>query len=280
MSVRQSRLSFGSRLRRLREQAGVTGSQLAREAGWAPSKVSRLEHGKQTPSRDDLITWTRIVAAPAGTAEELLHDLHSLRVEYAAWRRQLRTGHLPRQRAGQVLAQTTTRFRLLVAEAVPGFLQTAEYAHHVFSGLARLRQTPDDAADAVSARLRRQESLYDPAKHFDIVITEAALRYRPCPPSAHLGQLDRIRTLAALDSVSLAVLPFSTTVPFLVHTSFSLYDDNLVLVETFNAELSFRDSEDIALYARAFEQLSNVALHGAAAVDFIDALIHEQQRNG
>ena len=37
-------------------------------------------------------------------------------------------------------------------------------------------------AAAVAARLARQEALHDPARSFEFVMTEAALRYRPGTP--------------------------------------------------------------------------------------------------
>lgn len=42
---RTARASLGVRLRELREQAGLSGRELAVRAGWHPSKVSRLERG-------------------------------------------------------------------------------------------------------------------------------------------------------------------------------------------------------------------------------------------
>ncbi|WP_338036331.1 helix-turn-helix domain-containing protein [Nocardiopsis kunsanensis] len=52
-----ARVSLGVRLRELREGAGLSGRELAARAGRHPSKVSRLEHGKQTASTEDLHSW-------------------------------------------------------------------------------------------------------------------------------------------------------------------------------------------------------------------------------
>jgi transcriptional regulator with XRE-family HTH domain len=53
-SADQARASLGIRLRDIRRDAGLSGIELARQAGWQPSKV---EHGRQTPSEEDLRTW-------------------------------------------------------------------------------------------------------------------------------------------------------------------------------------------------------------------------------
>ena len=58
-SVLEARKALGKRLRELRRAAGLTGRQLADALSWPPSKVSKLENGRQTPSDDDVRAWTR-----------------------------------------------------------------------------------------------------------------------------------------------------------------------------------------------------------------------------
>lgn len=55
------RQEYGASLRRLREEAGLTGSQLAASLHWAQSKVSRIETGKQSATTDDVVSWVRAV---------------------------------------------------------------------------------------------------------------------------------------------------------------------------------------------------------------------------
>jgi transcriptional regulator with XRE-family HTH domain len=52
--VHRGREEFGARLRTLREDARLTGTELATRLGWQASKVSKIEHGKQTASVDDV----------------------------------------------------------------------------------------------------------------------------------------------------------------------------------------------------------------------------------
>ena len=52
----------------------------------------------------------------------LLADLRSLRVEYATWRRQFRTGFAGRQRAGVTLSAATVSLRAFESEIVQGLL--------------------------------------------------------------------------------------------------------------------------------------------------------------
>lgn len=271
----RGREGFGNRLRGLRLDAGLTGKELAHRLGWAASKVSRLEHGHQTASADDLAAFVMACGAGPEAQDDLLADLRSLRVEYAAWRRQFRTGFAGRQRASIPLQAATTRLRAYEPAMVPGLLQTPDYARHVFINIAALRGGAPDIDAAVQARMKRQEFLYDPDKHFRFLVTEAALRYLVCPPATLRAQLDRLVVLSGLDNVELAVLPFTARLPKSPGHSFWIHDDRLVLVETVSAELSLRDPEDIELYARLFELFWEVAARGDDAIALIAALVQQ-----
>jgi len=69
--------------------------------------------------------------------------------------------------------------------------------------------------DRLRTRLRRQEELYEPGKQLRFLVTEAALRYRPCTPATLRGQLDRLLAISGLDTVELAVIPFAHELPML-----------------------------------------------------------------
>lgn len=265
-SPSRARAQFGNRLRRLREDADLNGKQLAERVGWAASKVSRLETGQRTASREDVTAWVEAVGASAEVLAELLEAHRVMRVEYDRWHLRLRRGHGPRQRAALGLEATTTRLRAFEPDIVPGLLQTAEYARHVLTGLAQLRQTPNDIEEAVRVRMRRQEVLYEPGRDFRFLLTEAALHYRFCPLAVLRGQLDRLVTLAGLDTIEVGVIPFTADLPVVLHNAFWLYEDHLVLVETYSAELALRDPDDVLLYDRVFDLLWAAADRGEAAV--------------
>ncbi|GAB4052706.1 helix-turn-helix domain-containing protein [Catellatospora paridis] len=55
-SSQEALRALGLRLRELRQDAGLTGRDLCRATGWLPSKVSKIENGRQTPSHEDRVT--------------------------------------------------------------------------------------------------------------------------------------------------------------------------------------------------------------------------------
>jgi transcriptional regulator with XRE-family HTH domain len=130
-NVHEARIALGGRLRELRERAGLNGRQLAESLFWQPSKVSKIELGKQTPTDDDIIAWTEATDSVPERAD-LLASLHTLEVQHAEWQRQLKGGLKPHQNEIAELNARTRLFRVFESTYMPGLLQTAEYARSRF----------------------------------------------------------------------------------------------------------------------------------------------------
>lgn len=273
-NVHEARNALGKRLRELRQQADMSGRRLAESLAWPPSKVSKLENGRQTPTDDDIREWTTATGSE-GETEALLASLHTLEVQHAEWQRILRTGLKPRQQELIEWDQRTRLFRAFEATVIPGLLQTAEYARARFAEGIRRLKLPNDINEAVAARMQRQEILYRPDKRFHFVLTEAALRFRLCPPEVMLGQLDRLVSLTALPNMRLGIIGFETQYATSPWHGFWMYDNERVLVETFSAALDLRQPQEIELYSSAFEQLAAVASYGRAARGIINRVIEE-----
>ncbi|MBV9163050.1 MAG: helix-turn-helix transcriptional regulator [Pseudonocardiales bacterium] len=273
-SVHEARDALGKRLRELRQQANLSGRQLAESLSWPPSKVSKLENGRQTPSDDDIRAWTR-AANSEGETEALLASLHTLEVQHAEWQRQLKTGLKPHQQEIAELDAKTRLFRAFESTFIPGLLQTAEYARARFAQSIIVFKVRNDINEAVQARVQRQEILYRPDKRFHFVLTEAALRYRLCPPEIMLGQLDRLVSLSALPNVKLGIIGFETAYVVAPAHGFWLLDDDRVMVETFSAELNLAQPQEISLYSGIFDSLAAVASYGRSARVIITRVIDD-----
>lgn len=267
-SVHEARIALGNRLRELRLSAKLSGKQLAESLSWQASKISKIENGKQTPSEDDIRAWTTATNSQH-EADGLLASLRTLEVQHAEWQRVLRTGIRPRQNALAELDQQTRLFRVFEATVIPGLLQTSEYARARFAESIRILKLTNDINDAVEGRMKRQDIFYRPDKRFHFVLTEAALRFRMCPPEVMLGQLDRLISLSTLPNVRLGIIEFDTVYTASPWHGFWLYDDEKVLVETFSAGLNLAQPQEIELYATYFQELAAVASYGRAAREAI-----------
>jgi len=271
----EARAQFGGRLRQLREDSGQTGREFAARLGWAASKVSRLEHGKQTATPHDVTAWTAAAGMPTAVRDELVAELRQMRFEYAAWRRQLQRGTAARQRASASLDASTQLVRAFEPDIIPGLLQTAEYARCVLRHVVAFDAIPDDVEEGVRTRLRRQAIRYDRSKYFRFLVGEAALRYRVCPLPVLRRQLDRLMVLAGLDNVELGILRLDAELPILMLEGFWIYDERLVRVETLSAELTFREPYDVERYIRAFEALWLAAEQGEKATAALGRITRE-----
>lgn len=273
-SVQQARQALGLRLRELRRHSGLTGRELAGQLGWPASKISKLENGHQTPTDGDLRAWANATGAERVVAE-LVASLHTLESQHAEWRRQLRGGLRSHQVELARLDEKTKLFRALESTFIPGLLQTAEYARARFAQSIRVLKVPNDVDEAVRVRLQRQEILYQSDKRFHFLLTEAVLRYRLCPVEVMLAQLDRLVALSAMRNVRLGIIPFETPYSVAPAHGFWLLDEDLVIVETFSAELHLAQPPEIALYSAIFDRLAAIASYGRDARAVITRIMED-----
>lgn len=272
--MHEARRSLGQRLRELRKTADITGAQLAESLSWPPSKVSKLENGKQTPTEADIRAWTRETHSET-EAEGLLASLNTLNVQHAEWRRMFQAGLHPHQVELADLDERTRLFRAFEPTVVPGLLQTAEYARARFAEGIRVLRVQNDIDAAVRGRMHRQEMLYRTDKRFHFVLTEAALRFRLCDLDVLLAQLDRLVSLSALRNIRIGVIGFKTRPVVAPWHGFWLLDSERVMVETYSAELNLAQPQEIALYTSIFEQLAATASYGSEARAIITRVMHE-----
>ena len=230
------RIVLGGRLREMRREARLTVRQLAEVCGWAPSKVSKLENGKQTATPADLQLWAVGVGQPDAVGE-LQGRLRGLESAYRSWRRQLAAGHRPVQDALNAEYERSVVLRAWEDAMIVGVPQTADYSRAIFTAYADLQKSVPDVEEAVRARLKRQAALYTSGRRYRIVMGETALHARVCPSSVLAAQLDRLSGVIGLDTVELGIVPLGARLKIPPANGFWIYDERLVIVEDWHAEL-------------------------------------------
>ena len=269
---------LAERLLGLRKAAGLTGDDLAAQLSWPRSKVSKIENGRQVPSPDDIRAWAGVCHQPEVAADllELLADVQSV---HTRWRNRLRKGGQASVQADlDRMTQTATRIRNAEVAIVPGLLQTAGYVRAIAAQSALIHGNTDVDA-AVAARMRRQEILYDSAKRFEFVMTEAALRMLSCPRNVMLGQLDRLLSMD-LENVTLGIIPMGRELQMTLYNGFLMLDDVLV-TESYGYEDQGTDQAEA--HARIFELLMDESSTGEDARGLIVAAaasLRQQLGNG
>ncbi|MFC7906489.1 helix-turn-helix domain-containing protein [Streptomyces nigra] len=267
----QAREALGQRLRELRMTAAggrLTGTQLAQRLGWPHSKVYKLEGGRQTAVPEDLKAWADAVGQP-DTAEELVARLRGFESHIRSWRRQLGAGHRPVQDTWNVAVDRSRVIHAWEESVIPGMLQTADYARHIFLRYASLQGTKRDTEDAVRSRMERQSWLYQSGRRFHALMWEPALHALVCPPSVLAVQLDRLVGQIGMDTIELGIIPLSTSLKIPAANGFWILDQQLVIAEDWHAELWLDDTETVAGYRRVWETLAESALYGVDAQNLI-----------
>jgi transcriptional regulator with XRE-family HTH domain len=261
---------LAARLRDVRTQAGLAGKELAEAAGWQPSKVSRLENGRQMPSQQDIDTWALVCQANAATIQNLTDMLKAIENARRDWRRRMRRGQVAVQASYNKLVQESSLVRHFETVYVPGLLQTTDYARRVLTEMVGLHGLDIDDVDAtVATRMQRQQLLYNVGKQFEFLLAEPVLRWLLCPAEVMHGQLDRLQTVVGLPNVRFGILPMGVRLETTPQNSFQMYDD-LAIVETFVGE-TMHHEEEAAMYGRALNLLWAEAVVGEDARHLIIA---------
>lgn len=266
--VDQARQALGARLREIRLEAGLNARELAQLAGWHFTKVSRLEHGARPPTRDDIRAWCLHCRAEA-QVQDLVAIARTVDAMYTEWRRKMRSGLKHFQDSYYLLYEQTVRFRNYQTMFLPDLLATAGYTAAVLRQWAELMSLPADIEAAVESRMKRQELLYRGARRFEVILEEQALHTDVGGSEVMAGQLDRLMTMAMMPAVSLGVIPARAPRVAMMQTSFWIFDDSHVLVETPSALLAITQPAEISIYAQMFEQLQGTALYGRGARELI-----------
>jgi transcriptional regulator with XRE-family HTH domain len=264
--------ALGIRLRDLRHDASLSGRELAALCGWQPSKVSKIEYGKQAPSEKDVRDWCLACGFPS-EIPDLVAAVRSIDAQIVDWRRSLRVGTKRRQRANVSAYERTSLFRIWEPSVVPGLLQTLDYAKGILTTVVDFYGIPDDVDEGAAARIEAQRVLTHGDRRFLFLLGEATLHTTVGGAEVMHGQLEAL--LAATRSPRISVGIISQTAPYTVprNNAFTIYDNRLVTVATYTAELTLTQRHEVATYERAFDRLQALAVRGAAAKAMIDAAL-------
>jgi transcriptional regulator with XRE-family HTH domain len=263
-AAQRAKQAFGNRLREIRQDAGLTGRQLAELTGFHFTKVSRVEHGAQGLSDADIHVWCAACSAD-DQAASLIAQARAADSMYREWKRQARSGLRRLQESIEPLYERTKLFRIHEHWSVPGLLQTAAYSNASMEYWAALLDLPDDSEAATEARVERQRIMRSGRRRFDFVLAEQTLRTRIGTTETMVEQLDRLLGVMSLANTSVGIIPATAGLGAHTQTAFWIFDDSLVKVETLTAALDITRPDEIEIYATVFEQMREQAKFGPAA---------------
>jgi hypothetical protein len=206
------------------------------------------------------VTDVERILTALGARQELTDELLALarlaNTEFQSVRSSLKRGLHQKQRELAALEADTTHIRFFLPLMITGLLQTPEYAR------ASMANFPGDHAQAITKRLDRQATLYNRAKRFTFILTEAAVRWQLVEPAVMAVQLGRLASLSELPNIRLGVIPLDVQVPDGPLNTFTVYDDRIVTAETFGGAIMMRDPRDVAYHLELFAFFERYAIFG------------------
>jgi hypothetical protein len=208
------------------------------------------------------VTDVERILTTLGTRQDLTDELLALarlaNTEFQSTRAGLRRGLYQKQRELAALEADTQHIRFFLPLMITGLLQTPEYAR------ASMSSFPGDHAQAIAKRLDRQATLYNRAKRFTFILTEAAVRWQLVEPAVMAVQLGRLSSLSELPNIALGLIPLSAYVPDGPLNTFTVYDDRIATAETFGGVIMMRDPRDVAYHLELFAFFEQYAVFGDA----------------
>lgn len=265
------RMQLGRELRRLRERAGLKPIDVARLLDRDVTVIYNYERGHRSPTVGEV---------------KLLLQRFGLTENSAEWDRVVEIAREARKRDPVRVPEYVRAYVSYEAEAteikqfanalVPGLLQTEDYTRAI-TGAGDPTRDPTEVERLVAIRRERQARLTgDNAPRLSVVMSEAVIRrLAGFGEEVKLEQLQRLREMAELPTVSVQIIPYDANPHASMGTSFSVLrlpdlDDAQVvyLEDLWSAEYLDKEPQ-IRMYSQVFDTLCNVALDPASTVEMI-----------
>ncbi|OKK23075.1 DNA-binding protein [Streptomyces sp. CB00455] len=185
--------AFGRQLKRFRVRAGLERTEFGERLGYSVSTIAAYEQGRRVPPPEVIDQADELLDA-GGVLKEMKEEVE--RAQFPAFFRD----------AARLEAEAV-ELHVYATQAVPGLLQTEEYARAVF-GMRRPLLDEETILNRVAARLARQEIIARlPMPTISFVVEEAVLR-RPLGGDAVMrGQLEQILLMGQRRNVEVQVMP-------------------------------------------------------------------------
>jgi transcriptional regulator with XRE-family HTH domain len=259
---RRRRLGF--ELRRLREEAGLTGDDVGKQLGWSVSKISRIEKARATVPWSDISDLLDIYHVDEDTRAALIKLCKDSK-QQAWWQPYNDVLASFRNLASYIdLESAASSLRTYTPLTIPGLLQTEDYARSIITSARPLELTDEEIERRVELRLQRQEVIgQDPPLRLWMIVDEAALHRHVGGSRVMYGQLMHLAQIARRPEITLQVIPYVAGGHVAMAGAFSIFsfenDPDMLYVETVTGTLYLDRAADISRATLCFDHLRSTA---------------------
>jgi transcriptional regulator with XRE-family HTH domain len=262
VSQRQKRL--GQELQRLREEAGLSGTEAGSHVGLGRPHMSHIETGRTHIPEDKLRTLLQLYGCTDSKLVDVLVAMSQSRGR--GWWSHYKRFKGTRSRELAELESVSTAHRSFEWLYIPGLLQTPEYMRTLFQ-----RSQPDAPPEAIDEyvefRLRRQQVLTEePLPCYHAVVHEAAFRMQFVDRQTMRKQLKYLVEVSQFPNITIQVMPFTSDAhPSSPGAPFTIFETQTPRLRTVYVEqpvtsVFLGDQPHIEQFATDFERLSTVSL--------------------
>lgn len=275
---------LGAELRRLREAAGLTQTEVGASIGRSHASLVNWERGKTKISKSDLVC----LLAELRVSPEVRKGLEKLRDESSRGAGQWSVYGLPDWLRPLVsFEEDAVRICAFEPVVIPGLLQTEAYSRAIH--LASPYTTPASELERrLAARKLRQQRLAGtkPLK-LHVIIAEAALRLAIGGSAVLAEQLRHLLELNKKNNITVQVLAAAAGAHPAMAGNFTVLhfaepelDPPLGYYDGPLGGCVVSDEGDVATMARMFEDVRQAALGKAESVQLITGLLEENPPKG
>jgi transcriptional regulator with XRE-family HTH domain len=273
-SVRSRQLA--AELRRLRDEAGLTGEEVAARLGWSPAKISRIETARTVVSPADLLSLLDLYEI-TGQHRDRLTELGRTARQRGWW--DAYADMLGPEYATLIALESDAEsVGWYAAQMVPGLLQTEEYAREIIRS-ALLISPPGEIERRVQVRMNRQRVLTaDTPLHLAVILDEAALQRVVGGVDVMRAQMRHLTEAAGQPNIELRVLPNAAgahpalTGEFTILRFPEVIAPDVVYLENMTSNLYVEREAEVFRYTMAFDRLNALALGSEESAAFIAGL--------
>ncbi|MFF4508013.1 helix-turn-helix domain-containing protein [Streptomyces sp. NPDC001401] len=257
------RLRLRSELRQARKSAGLTQKSVADEMEWSPSKLLRIEAGEVGISVNDLRSLLALyeISDPGKISILLGLARGSRKMPFVEYRDIYGKEFL------DFLAMESSAFvtRTFQPLALPGLLQTEEYADEIVRAYTPERFSDQQRSRMVEARMLRQEALDRDHAEFFFILDESVIRRQVGGPGVMRAQLRRLAELAAHPRREIMIFPFSQGAHAASQGPFTLFE--------------FDEGMDPFLYLENLRGTATVSTTNEDTVSYLDLFWKLEERS-
>jgi transcriptional regulator with XRE-family HTH domain len=252
-------------LKRLREAAGLSQEAVADQLDWHPTKLMRIETGRTAPHPNDVRLMVEVYGMTDRDQVQALVKL-ARDARQRGWWYSYRDILLNRYDFFIGLESEAASIRWYELAMIPGLLQTEDYAQALIRGGPQ-ELGPEDVERRVEVRMTRQHLLArENRPHIWAILDESVVRRVVGGSAVMHAQVKHLIAVAEQGRTTIQIVPYGAgphpglAGPFIILGFDEPSEPDVVYLETVGGNLYVDKSEEVRLFATAFDHLRAVAL--------------------